>query len=255
MPTIEMPESTEIKRLKVRAEKLFSAIVKNGLAESVSSMKIGWNAYRLDVENLLGVLGFEDEASAIEKSGVSSATWYATKALAKAFKDVPEDMFCRMRQSNAKIAMDLPESKRQDSYWLRLAESLSVKEFGAKVDEELQDKARASDSKEKPAKLSLDMPAGRKVKVEKGLREYGKSIGVDDTGQALELLLAESNGGGVGLIEAITTALALIKQCKETIHGELSADEILKAVEESLDTIVVDFKRALESAAQHEAAA
>jgi hypothetical protein len=255
MPTIEMPESKEIARLKTRAEKLFSAIVKNATLESTSSMKIGWNAYRLKSENLLGVLGFEDEKAAIQASGVCEATWYATIKVAGAFKDVPEDVFCRMKLSNAKVAMDLPEVKRQDSYWLRMAETLSMKDFADKVDEELSGKARVSDSKERPAKLTLDMPAGRKVAVEKGLREYGKAIGVEDTGQALELLLAESNGGGVGLIEAINTALDHIKWCKDTMHSGLSADECLIQIEQSLDQMVADFQKALEGATRHEEAA
>ena len=255
MPVLEMQESKEIARLKARGEKLFNAIVKNGNLESTSSMRIGWNAFRLKAENLLGVLGFEDEKAAIEASGVCEATWYANIKIAGAFPDITEDVFCKLKQANAKVAMDLPLSKRQDSYWLRLAETESMKKFADMVDEELTGKARDSDSKERPAKLTLEMPAGRKVAVEKGLREYGKTIGVEDTGQALELLLAESNGGGMGLIEAINTALAHIKWCKDTMHGERSADEVLKLVEESLDQIVLDFAKALEQAAQHESAA
>ena len=155
--------------------------------------------------------------------------------------------------ANAKALADLPESKRNDTAWLRMAEVDSIKVFAEKVDKALNGKARASDGKESSVKLTLGMPASRKKAVEGGLNRIAKDMGIEDPGKALEVIVAEHNGSA-GLIAAITKAVQKVKAAKRIIHGDLSADEQIAQVEKLMDEMVLDFKAALDQATHGDAA-
>ena len=248
-------ETEEIKRRKAVAKEHFDAIKEAGALHSTTSMRIGYHAYRLKAENLFGVLGFADENEARVAAGVGESTWYANIRLAEQFKDLPEKRFVAMKQANAKALADLPESKRMSTEWVRMAETMKCDEFAARVDTEMEGKARPSDGRERSTSMKLDMPASRKAVIEEKVKEFAESHGVDagDTGHIFELMCVETTDG-VTLVGAITNALQQIKAAKEILRGELSAEEALLKVEGMLDEIVLGFSAALEQAAPDVAA-
>lgn len=246
----ELPSTEETEKsasqMKAEAKKHFDAIVKNGAMESTSSLRIGWHAYHLKKANLFGVLGYGDEDETREASGVGESTWYANLRLAEAFPGLDEEQFASMKQANAKKATDLPESKRLSREWVRMAGSMSMKEFKAKVDEEMNGKAVPSDTKEKSTVLKMDMPASRKKVIEEKLAVYAEKVGLNpkDPGKALEVMIVEQESGP-GLIAAITNAIQRIKIIREMAHSALSAEEILERTNQQLDEMVLEFQAAL----------
>jgi hypothetical protein len=243
-------EAQQAKRLKKEAQAHWDAILAAGPLASSSSLRIGYHAYRLKSKNEFGVLGFESESQAREAANVGPSTWYQCLRLAEAFKDVPEKAFCAMRHANATALADMPESKRTDSVWLRMAETMSLKEFAAKVDEEMQGKARESGGKERSTTLKLVMPKSRETVIKEKVQEFATAHGVDagDTGKVFELMAIETTGTQT-LMGAITTAVQRLKRCKEIMASDLSADEALVQVQEELDSMTLEFAAALEQAA------
>jgi hypothetical protein len=241
-----VPEAEQVKKLKATAKEHFDAIVSASALTSTNSLRIGYHAYRLKTESLFGVLGFADETEAREAAGVGASTWFANIRLAEAFKDVPEEKFVKMKQANAQALADLPESKRCSSQWLRMAETSKIKDFAAKVDEEMNGKAKPSDSREGSTSMKLSMPTSRKRVIEEKVKEFAETHGLDpaDTGKALEVMCVEATEGAT-LIGAVTTALQRVKGAKATIHSGISADEALVKVEAELDGMILDFQAAL----------
>lgn len=257
----QLPESqlevSEVKRLKAVAKEHFDAIVSASALTSTNSLRIGYHAYRLKLENLFGVLGFADENEAREAAGVGASTWYENIRLAEAFKDVSEVKFIAMKQANCKVLADMPESKRNSAQWLKDASHKSMKEFKAMVDEEMNGKARASDTKERSTSIKIDMPVSRKTVIEEKVKEYAQVHGLSsgDTGKVLEAMCIETTGGAT-LSGAIANAIQRVKKSKDYIyHSNMSAVEALSKVEEELDAMVLDFQAALGQVAPAEVAA
>lgn len=256
----DLPSTAESKHnaeaRQAQAKKHFEIIKKEGEAHSRSSMRIGWHAYALKRDNMFGMIGFETEEESRIASEVSRTTWYANLRLAEAFNGLDEKQFVSMKWTNAVALADLPESLRLSREWVRMAGSKLIKDFAEKVDEAMQGKAKASDGKEQGVVLKMSMPASRKKVVESKLKEYAKSIGINegDTGKAVETLLIEKTGQ-VGLIEAITNATARIKQAYELRDSGLSAEETLTKVYDLLGDMALDFNAALNSAQNEDAVA
>ena len=242
------PVSEEAESRKREAKKHYAIICKAGGLVSVNSLRVGYHAYALKKDNLFGILGFANESEAQKASGVGDSTWYANLRLAEQFVGADEELFCAMKQANAKLLADMPESKRLTEYWLRRAATDSMDTFAAVVDAEMEDKARSSDGKETTVSFSVKMPKSRKKVIQSGLLEYGKEVGAEgDEGKALELLVAEHTGG-TSLIAAITFAINRIAEVKKLgDKSGLSAAEILEKVYAGLDDVVDGFRVALES--------
>jgi hypothetical protein len=244
-------EEQEIKMRKDEATFHYKQIKQASVLQSRNSLRIGYHAAALKAKNLWGILGFKDEGEAREAAGVGESTWFSTLRLAEQFKEVPEELFTAMRLTNAKALSDLPESKRQDREWLKAAADDSLKEFQAKVDLEMNGKAKDSDSKEVIRTFKTTMPESQMKTVERGIKEYAVSVGIDptNTGKVLETMVAEHTGGA-GLIETILATVQKVKAAKEVIHSGRSLDEVVEAVEKVLDEVVLDFAAALEQASQ-----
>ena len=247
--SILAPVSEEAEHRKAEAKKHWSTITKSGGLVSVNSLRIGFHAAILKSQGMFGILGFENEKEAQEASGVGDSTWFAMIRLAEQFNGVTEDLFCGMRQANAKALADLPESKRLTEYWLRRAATDSIDTFAALIDTEMDGHAKASDGKERTVNYSVKMPKSRKKAVEAGLKEYAKTVGVEgDESRALELMVAEQTGS-VSLIGAITNAVQRCKKVKELIEGGImSSDEVLSQVVILNEESILEFASALESA-------
>jgi hypothetical protein len=248
----DLPSSAEAEmnadQRKAEAVKHFEAIKQAGEIQSKSSLCIGWHAYVLKRDNLFGMLGHQTEEESRLAAGVSRTTWYINIRLAEAFNGLEEKQFVSMKWTNASALADMPESQRLSREWIRAAGIDSIQVFADKVDEAMQGKARPSDGKEQGVVLKMSMPASRKKVVETKLKEYAKSIGINegDTGRAVETLLIEKTGQ-VGLIEAITNATARIKQAYELRDSGLSAEETLTKVYDLLGDMALDFQSALNS--------
>lgn len=243
----QLPSSDEMaEELKAEAKKHFDALKKASGINSTSSLRIGWHAHRLKRKSLFGILGFETENEAREAAEIGESTWYANLRLAEDYDGLDEDQFCSMKQRNAKKMADLPESKRMSREWVRMAGSMPFKKFAPMVDEEMGDKAKASDGKEKATVLKMPVPVSRKQVIEDGLKEYAKSIGIDegDPGKAMELLVVEKTGQ-MGLVEAITNAVQRTKEAIELRNSGLSAEETLEKVYVLLGDMILDFEAAL----------
>lgn len=248
--SILSPVSEEAENRKKEAKKRFDVIRKSGGLVQVNSLRIGFNAYALKRDNMFGILGFDDEDAARDAAGVGESTWYANIRLAEQFNGVTEELFCAMKQANAKALADLPESKRLTEYWVRMAAQDSIKEFAEKVDKEMEGKARASDGKEASTSLKVSMPVSRKNVIEMKLKQVAEEMGEQDQGRALELLLVERTEG-VSLIGAMTQAITQIAEIKKLADSGLSAAEVLEKTHAGLDSIVENFRQALESAQNH----
>lgn len=233
---------------KATAKKHFDAIKKGEGARSTGSMRIGWHAYRLKKDGLFGILGFESEDDARKAAGVGQSTWYGQIRLAEQFYALTEEQYCSMKDTNAAALVDLPESKRFDSAWIRQAGVDSIKDFAAKIETEMDGKAKASDGKEKSVVLKMPMPASRKKAIDEGLETLTKQMGLDagDPGKTLEIVIAERTGQ-MGLVEAITNAIQRIKGAKAQNDLGLSAEELLVSVFEIMDGMVLDFQAALDA--------
>ena len=234
------------KERKTEAKKHFDALKKAGELESTTSLTIGWHAHYLKREGLFGILGFEDEDAARKASGVGRSTWYSVIRLAEAFNGLEKEQFVSMKHSNAQALSDLPESSRLSREWIRMAGSMSIEDFQAKVDVELDGRAKASNGKEKGTVLKMPMPLTRKKVVEAGLLEYANKVGVEngDTGKALELLVVEKKGE-TSLIEAITNAVQRVKDAKKLRESNLSAEELVEKLYGIMDDMVIEFSASL----------
>lgn len=251
MPT----EAEQIKELKANAKLHFDAIKEAGIMGSRSSMLIGYHAYRLKVEGLFGTLGFATEDEAREDAEVGESTWYANIRLAEQFKDLSEKKFVAMKQANAKALADLPDSKRYDPQWVKDASHKKVKDFEAMVDEVMNGKAKASDSKERSTSMKMDMPASRKLVIEEKAKVYADAHGLEnanDLGKIFELALVEATEGET-LIGAITTVLQHMRTIKDWVASPLSADEVLIKVTAIVDEVIMDMDHTLSLQQQEEA--
>lgn len=247
LPDMRQAEMTASER-KTEAKRHFEAIVKSGEQESICSLRIGWHAHILKRENLFGLLGFESEDDARKASGIGRSTWYDTIRLAEAFDGIKEEQFTSMKLANAKALSDLPESKRLSREWIRMAGSMPVEKFQAKVDEEMNGKAKPSDGRESTSTLKVSMSSSQKKVVEECLKEYGAAVGVDgDLSKALELMVVEHTGSTT-LIGSITNAVQRIKNAKSLASSGLSADEALTKILDELDSMLLEFSQALASA-------
>lgn len=250
-------DASDVKRLKAIAKEHWDVLLKASGMESTSSLQIGYRAYRLKKENLFGVLGFESENDAREAAGVGASTWYENIRLAEAFKDVPEVKFVAMKQANCKALADMPESARNSAQWLKDANHKSMKDFKAMVDEAMNGKARASDTKERSTSMKVDMPVSRKAVIEEKVAEFAATHGLqkDDVGKVFEVMCIETTSGKT-LSGAIANAIQRIKRAKDHMyHSNLSAVDALAKVEEELDGMALDFHEALAQQAPKEQAA
>lgn len=238
-------EQEEIKSRKARAKAHFDAIKKACTLQSSSSMSIGYHAYYLKKNNDFGVLGFASEDEARQAAGVGQSTWYDVIRLAGAFDGLEEKRFTAMKLTNAKALADLPQSKRMETTWLRSAEVDSIDNFHEKVAEEMRDKAKPSDGKEKPSAMKMSMPASRKEVIETGLKDYARAIGVEDTGKALELLVVERTGGPT-LIGAISKSTDILKTARSLKQSELSTEEVAEKLYQAVDDVLIELAAAME---------
>lgn len=245
--SVLVPVSEEAANRKREAKKHFEIICKSGGLVSVNSMRIGFHAHALKKDNLFGILGFEDENQAREAAGVGESTWYANIRLAEQFNGVAEELFCAMKQANAKALADLPESKRLTEYWLRRAATEPLTKFAEAIDSEMNGKSRASDGKEGTVAKTFKMPKSRKKAVEQGLLEYGKQVGTEgDESRTLELMVAEKSGTP-SLIAAIRNAVERLKKIKELCESGLSSDEVLSQAIILNEESILEFAAALDA--------
>lgn len=247
---IDFPQTAEIEeeaaKREAEAKHHFSIICKAGGLISTNSLRIGFHAHALKKGGLFGILGFENEREAQEASGVGDSTWFANIRLAEQFDGVSEDLFCGMKQANCRALADMPTSKRLDEYWLRRAATDSMDTFAALVDDEMEDKARASDGKERTVSYSVKMPKSRRKAVQSGLAEISKEYGCDgDESRTLELLVAEKTGS-VSLIGAIKNAVLRCGRIKELLESGLSSDEILGQVVQINEETILECASALD---------
>jgi hypothetical protein len=255
LPSAQDAEKVAQER-KSEAKKRFTAIKKAEAMGSVSSLTIGWNAHFLKKNGLFGILGFESENDARKAAGVGESTWYANIRLAEAFSGLDESQFTSMKQANAKKLSDLPESKRLSREWVRNAGSMSMEDFAKLVDDEMGDKAKPSDGKERATVLKMPLPVSRKKVIEEGAKEYAKAVGIEegDIGKALELMVVEKTGQ-VGLVQAITNAAARVREAMALKESGLSADEALEKVYGLLGDMALEFQAALNNVSNDSSAA
>lgn len=244
-------EEREIASRKQEAQFHWKQIKQASVLQSRNSLRIGYHAFALKEKGQWGLLGYRDEQEAREAAGVGESTWFSTIRLAEAYRGVPEELFTAMRLTNAKALSDLSEEKRQDREWLKAASDDSLKDFQAKVDLEMNGKAKNSDTKEVIRTFRTTMPESQMKTVDAGIKQYAVSVGLDpsNTGKVLETAMVELNHGS-GLIEALTTAAQKVKAAKAVIHSGVSLEEALEKVEATLDELVLDFAGALEQASQ-----
>lgn len=243
MPT----EAEQIKELKANAKLHFDAIKEGGGMSSKGSMMVGYHAYRLKTEGLFGTLGFATEDEAREDAEVGESTWYVNIRLAEQFKELSEKKFVAMKQANAKALADLPDSKRYDPQWVKDASHKKIKDFVAMVDEAMNGKAKASDSKERSTSMKMDMPASRKLVIEEKAKEYAETRGLenaDDLGKIVELALVEATDGE-SLLAIITGTLQQMRDIKVVTASNLSADEALIKINAIVDEVIMDIDHAL----------
>jgi hypothetical protein len=241
------PVSEEAERRKADAKKHWGTITKAGGLVSVNSLRIGFHAAILKREGMFGILGFENEKHAQEASGVGDSTWFAMIRLAEQFNGVSEDLFCGMRQANAKALANLPESKRLTEYWLRRAATDSMDTFAALIDTELDGKARESDGKERTVSFAVKMSKSQKKVIDTGLQEISKELGCEgNEAKTLELMVAERKESP-SLIGVMTSAINRIAAIKQLGDSGISAAEALEKAYAGLDEIVIEFRSALES--------
>jgi hypothetical protein len=223
--------------------------------QSRSSLEIGYCAYLMQKKNLFGMLGFDEEQTR-DAAGVGRSTWYNTIAIAKAFDGLPEELFTTMKLVNAQAAVDLPSSKRLDREWVKNAAELSEKQFAKLVDEALNGKARASDGKERSVKMTIDVPASRKVVIEAKVKEFAEAHDMEpsDTGKVIEAMAVEATGGKT-MLDAILHAIQRAKQIKELAESGLSSDEVLSQVLIWNEESILEFSAVLEVKGEDEAAA
>lgn len=239
--------AVEVDARKKRAQERFSKICSSNTFVNVNSLRIGFNAHLMKRDNDFGILGFEDEDAARVASGVGRSSWYANIRLAEYFEGIDEETFCAAKQDNLSVMTDLPQSKRLDAEWLRLATDTPIKEFKKLVDDELNGRAKASDGKERSTNLKVSMPASRKTVIEEKLEQIAKDMGEKDQGRALELVLVERTEG-VSLIGAMRQAIDRIAEVKKLNESLMSPAEILERTFAELDGIVELFRTALELA-------
>ena len=244
--SILSPVSEEAENRKQEAKKHWGTITKSGGLISVNSLRIGFHAAILKREGMFGILGFENEKEAQQASGVGDSTWYAMIRLSEQFNGVSEELFCGMRQANAKALAELPESKRLTEYWLRRAATDSMDTFAALIDAELDGKARDSDGKERTVSFAVKMSKSQKS-VETGLQEISKELGCEgNDAKTIELMVAERREG-VSLVGTISKAIDRIAEIKKLGNSGLSTEEALEKAYAGLDEIVADFRAALEN--------
>lgn len=244
--SILSPTSDEAENRKKEAQHHFQVIKKAGDLVRVNSLKIGFHAWALKRDNLFGILGFETEKELQEATGVKDSTYFNVRRIAEAYPGVTEELFVAMKLSNAEALMDLPESKRLTEYWLRMAATDSIRDFREKLDKELEGKARPSDGREASTALKVSMPVSRKTAVEAGIKEYAKEVGVEDPGQALEMMVAEHKDGA-SLAIAMTKAITKIAELKTLPDSGISLEEAVLKLSAGLDEIVSLFQAALEA--------
>ena len=245
--SILSPVSEEAENRKQEAKKHWGTITKSGGLISVNSLRIGFHAAILKREGMFGILGFENEKEAQQASGVGDSTWYAMIRLSEQFNGVSEELFCGMRQANAKALAELPESKRLTEYWLRRAATDSMDTFAALIDAELDGKARDSDGKERTVSFAVKMSKSQKKSVETGLQEISKELGCEgNDAKTIELMVAERREG-VSLVGTISKAIDRIAEIKKLGNSGLSTEEALEKAYAGLDEIVADFRAALEN--------
>lgn len=244
-------EERDIASRKEEAKHHYEHIVRAAALQSRNSLRIGFHAFALKEKSLWGLLGYRDEHETREAAGVGESTWFSTIRLAEQFRTVPEELFIAMRLTNAKALADLPESKRQDREWLKYAADESLKDFAKRCEEEMNGKAKDSDTKEPVTAFKATMPVSQKKAVDEGIKTYAATVGIDpaNTGKVLEAAMAELNGGET-LIGAMTTAVQSLKEAKKIAESGLSAAEALEKVLEINDGIILKFGEALAQASQ-----
>lgn len=222
--------------------------------QSKSSLQIGYCAFRLKSENLFGILGFANEDEARNAADVGTSTWYSTISIAEAFAELPEELFISMKLSNAKAAVDLPQSKRLDREWVKKAAEMPIKDFAKLVDEEMNGKARASSGKERSVKMTIDMPASRKTVIEARAKEFAEAHGMEteDVGKVIESAMVEATGGNT-MTGAILHAVGRARKIKELCESGLSADEVLAQVMILNEENILEFASVLDVKADEEA--
>lgn len=244
-------EEQEIKSRKEEAIFHYENIKRAAVLQSRNSLRIGYHAAILKAKKLWGMLGFKDEKEAQLESGVKDSTWYNVIRLAEAFNTVPEELFISMKLANCVALADLPEAKRVDRDWLKWAADESIRDFTKRCDEEMNGKARDSDTKEHPTTMRMTMPASRQKVIEEGAKKFAEKHGLDpaDTSKAIECMVVEqSQSEGTTLIGAITGAVQKIKAAKEKVHSGISVEEGLALMEKMADDLILEFAAALETA-------
>lgn len=252
--TLLNPASESAEDRKSEAQKHWKAILQSSPLLSTNSLRIGFHAAALQRENLWGVIGYTDKTEAQKHSGIKESTWHNVIRIAEAYPGVDEKLFVAMKLTNAQTMMDLPESKRLTEYWLRMAATDAMEVFKEKIDQEMEDKARPSDGRERSVEFRAKMPKSRKKFVDDGILQFAESVGYKgDISKGLELLVAEHREG-VSLIESIRKAIDHISNIKKLKDSGLSADEVLEKADAELNEMLTVFTEALQGVQNLESA-
>jgi len=117
-------------------------------------------------------------------------------------------------------------------------------------------KARASDSKERSVKITIDVPASRKTVIEAKIQEFAEAHDMEpsDHGAVIEHALVEATGGRT-MLDAILHAVQRAKKIKELAESGLSSDEVLSQVLIWNEESIMEFSAILEVKGEDEAAA
>lgn len=256
---IPMPnnnEQQEAEDRKTRAKERFAKIKNAATVQSRNSLVIGYYGHLMKKDNDFGILGFANEHEARAAAGVSRATWFNTIGIAEAFEKLPQDLFIRMKLSNAEALADMPESQRLDRDWVEKAANESIENFARMVDEEMHDKARSSDSRERSTTLKVSMPMSQRTVIEEKIKVFAEKHDIEptDTGKVLEAAMVEVTGGDT-MLDAILHAVQRAKKIKALCESGLSADEVLAQVIQINEENIEEFAAVLGAKGETEQAA
>jgi uncharacterized protein YeaC (DUF1315 family) len=220
---IEM-ENANALVLKLEAQQIDVRLREAGAKHNRRSMEIGWYGRLLKVKNLWPFLGYttevDDSGNEIqvpytEKSyriaiRIGRSTWYKMVALAESFKDLTAEQFMEMQIENAEALSECNEEVRYNPEMVKKAATLSEKDFAHEllVDQAHREKRPVE---EMPDTLKIFLTHGQKKAVMQGLREWQEEHGMQNEGEAIEMLLAEYRGR-ISLVKYLSESITMLRK-------------------------------------------
>lgn len=250
---IEMENANAVV-LKLEAQQIDARLREAGAKHNRRSMEIGWYGRILKVKNLWPYLGYTTETDDAgnevqilytEKSyriaiRIGRSTWYRMVALAESFKDLPAEQFFGMQIENAEALAECAEEIRYNPEMVQKAATQSEKDFAHSL---LLDQAHRTKRplEEMPDTLKIFLTHGQKKAIQNGLREWQEEHGIQNEGEAIEMLLAEYRGR-ISLVkylsESITMLRKTINYCDLPEHISDVRRELMSLVAEMQEVLV-----------------